>query len=167
MIMRMDDGGLRNISAPEIIQRNRLEDGAYIEAPNLVKITPSAETQPKTRSRSLQSAYYILMFSPQCFTSPFYSVHFAYSIQLMGGLYERNEPDTAILQKNYPIDKLFAPGGASAVVGTVQGNTFEVVFHANMEEGPPGVENPRQMWVGRFRVTVDGGRLKVGVARKG
>lgn len=168
MIMRMDKGGLYNISHPEMIQKNGPEDGAYIEAPNLLKIQPSLETKAKAIGRDLKlnPSYYILMFSPQCFTTSLYSVHYAYTQELMAGLYQRNVPDTAILQKNDPLHHLFAPAGASAVVGSVQGDTVEVVFHANKADGPLGATNPRQMWVARFKVTTDTVHLKVSVAKK-
>jgi beta-xylosidase len=113
MLQRVEADGATKIGNPvEILDRSRPEDGALVEAPNLVRRGDGT---------------YVLWYSSHCFTDPLYDVKYAYSSSIEGP-YTRSEGPLL----KAPDFGLAAPGGATS--RTQDGEDF-LVFHGNCDAG--------------------------------
>lgn len=114
MLQRVEADGATKIGKPvQILDRSRPEDGALVEAPNLVR---------------RKDGTYVLWYSSHCFTDPLYDVKYAYSSSIEGP-YKR-PPQGPLLKA--PDLGLAAPGGMTSA--TKDGKEF-LLFHGNCDAG--------------------------------
>lgn len=110
MAVRVDADGFTPLSAPVILMDRSDRDGPLIEAPNLTRF---------------KDGTYVLLFSSNCFNSPYYDVSWATSKSVLGPYTRAAE---SMLKTG--TGGLTAPGGAS-----VSSDGEHMVFHANHDGG--------------------------------
>ncbi|KAI9898341.1 hypothetical protein N3K66_006701 [Trichothecium roseum] len=114
VLQEVADDGVRKIGQPTVmIDRVATQDGALIEAPNLV--------------RRGSDGMYVLFYSSHCFTDPLYDIKYAYS-QNIRGPYTRS--DGPLLKA--PDFGLRAPGGMTSA--RLSGGQDFIVFHGKCQD---------------------------------
>lgn len=103
------NNGFQKVGPPLQILTNERDDGPYVEAPAL----------------NYMNGKYVLFYSPQCYTTPRYSVSYAISDSISGP-YRRKGP---LFRSGGPLG-FQAPGGLDVAV-----NGDHAVWHANYGKG--------------------------------
>jgi beta-xylosidase len=137
MLQEMASNGVTPVGLPVQIFDRTDADGPLVEAPSLVSVSDKS---------AVGGNMYVLFFSSNCYSGPYYDTSYAISKSGIAGPYVRSAKP--LLQTGAgPNGVLYAPGGLD-----IERDRMRVVFHANLGEKA----DTRQMWTGVVRIDTGG-----------
>jgi beta-xylosidase len=132
MLQKVDpQDGITLLGDPVQLLDRGPQDGPLIEAPSLMRAADISGKHPT----------YVLFYSSNVFTTPYYDVGYATSTNGINGPYTKSH--TPLLQTGDDMGRLWGPGGLDVGVGGEK-----VVFHS----GYDSASVVRQMWTGQVAV---------------
>jgi len=125
MLQQMSADGLTPVGSPVQILDRSDADGPLVEAPSLV----------------VHDGTYVLFFSSNCYSGPYYDVSYATASSVAGPYTKSSAP---LLVTGSDNNQLYAPGGASVAAAGDR-----IVFHADYQQSSA----VRQMWTAMITIS--------------